>query len=439
MSEASDARREAVLARLLSLHPRVIDLALGRLLRLLDALGRPQDKVPPVIHVAGTNGKGSTLAFTRGILEAAGARVHVYTSPHLVRFNERIRLAGRLVDDDMLIAALEECERVNAGEPITFFEITTAAAFLLFSREPADWLLLETGLGGRFDATNVVDRPAATIITSVSHDHAEFLGTDLAGIAREKAGIFKKDSPAIVAEQRSEIRDVLEREARRAGAPLRMAGRDFEAHEEQGRFVFEDERSLIDLPLPKLQGRHQHRNAAAAIAALRWVAPDLPVSAYEKGLVGARWPARLQRLTAGPLVANAPRGSEVWLDGGHNADGGRALAAAMGEIEEIAPAPLVLVCGTLANKDTAGFLAPFHGLASLVVAVPVTGEHQARAPKDIADIAALQGIDSGTAGDVADALRRIAVLRWSKPPRILITGSLYLAGEALKANGTRID
>ena len=426
---------DIILARLLTLHPRKIDLSLDRIVRLLDALGQPHHRLPPVIHIAGTNGKGSTLAFLRAILEASGARVHAYTSPHLIRFNERIRLAGALVSDEMLIATLEECERVNAGAPITFFEITTAAACLLFAREPADWLLLETGLGGRYDATNVVSAPAATIITSVSHDHAEFLGTDLAGIAREKAGIFKRDAPAIVAEQTDLVRNVLELEARRTGVPLRLADRDFHAREELGRLVYEDERGLLDLPVPRLFGRHQHRNAAAAIAALRWIGPSLAGAAYERGLATVSWPARLQRLGPGPLVARAPVGSEVWVDGGHNADGGRVVAEAVGAIEEIASAPLVLVCGTLSTKETDKFLAAFSGLARRVFAVPITTSESGRSPQDVTAIARAQGLEAEAAADLSDAFLRIAARRWEAPPRILVTGSLYLAGEALRENG----
>ena len=429
---------DTILARLLTLHPRKIDLSLDRIARLLDVLGRPQDRLPPVIHIAGTNGKGSTLAFLRAMLEASGARVHTYTSPHLVRFNERIRLGGTLVSDEALIAALEECERVNAVAPITFFEITTAAAFFLFAREPADWLLLETGLGGQYDATNVVEAPAATIITSVSHDHAEFLGTDLAGIGREKAGIFKRDAPAIVAEQGDLVRDVLEREARRAGAPLRLADRDFHAREELGRLVYEDARGLLDLPVPKLFGRHQHRNAAAAIATLRWVAPSLESAAYERGMTNVSWPARLQRLGPGPLVTRAPAGSEVWVDGGHNADGGRVVAEAMGAIEEIASAPLVLVCGTLSTKETDKFLAAFSGLARSVFAVPITTSESGRLPEDVAAIAESQGLEAEATAALFDALARIAARRWETPPRILVTGSLYLAGEALRENGVAL-
>ena len=431
----SSSLLDTTLARLLTLHPRKIDLSLDRIERLLDVLGRPQDQLPRTIHLAGTNGKGSTLAFLRAILEASGARVHAYTSPHLIRFNERIRLGGSLVSDSALIAALEECERANAGAPITFFEITTAAAFYLFAREPADWLLLETGLGGRYDATNVVPHPAATIITSVSHDHAEFLGTDLLGIAREKAGIFKRDAPTIVAEQGDLVRDTLEREAFRTRAPLRLADRDFHAREELGRLVYEDERGLLDLPVPKLFGRHQHRNATAATATLRWIAPDIGSDAFERGMTGVSWPARLQRLGPGPLVARAPVGSEVWIDGGHNADGGRVVAEAVGAIEEISSAPLVLVCGTLATKETDKFLAAFAGVARRVFAVPIAGSESGRSPDEVAAIATAQGIEAEATGALVDAFAKIAARRWEKPPRVLITGSLYLAGEALRENG----
>ncbi len=296
-------QHDAILSRLLGLHPKKIDLSLGRTERLLEALGRPELRLPPTIHVAGTNGKGSTLAFLRAMLEASGARVHVYTSPHLLRFNERIRLGadggGRLIDDDRLTEALEVCERANGARPITFFEITTAAAFHIFAQTPADWLLLETGLGGRYDATNVIAAPKATIVTSVSLDHLEFLGETVEKIAFEKAGIFKRGAPAIVGFQSDVARKVLEREARRAGAPLIIAGEDFHMREKNGRLVFEDESGLLDLPLPRLAGRHQHQNAAAAIAALREAAPDLDAKAIETGLLRAEWPARLQRLPRG--------------------------------------------------------------------------------------------------------------------------------------------
>src|SRR5229473_2521223 len=319
---------DSVVARLTALHPKLIDLSLDRMWRILAALGHPERSLPPVIHVGGTNGKGSTIAFMRAILEAAGRRVHVYTSPHLVRFNERFRLGGegegRLASDDELAAALLECERANAGAPITVFEITTAAGLLLFARHPADALLLEVGLGGRLDATNVVERPLAAVITPVSFDHAEHLGDSVGKIAAEKAGILKPGVPAIVAAQPREALAAIARQAARIKAPIRIAGEDWTATEERGRLVYQDDDGLLDLPAPKLYGRHQFENAGVAIAALRAVgALALPPAAFESGIAKADWPARMQRLAHGRLAALAPPGSELWLDGGRNADGGR--------------------------------------------------------------------------------------------------------------------
>jgi dihydrofolate synthase/folylpolyglutamate synthase len=438
--EGSTDHWGAILTRLLDLHPKKIDLSLGRVIQLLDALGNPQNHLPPVIHVAGTNGKGSCIAFMRAMLEAAGKSVHVYTSPHLVRFHERIRLGrkggGRLVDDAELAAVLKLCENANAGAPITFFEITTAAALKLFSEHPADVLLLEVGLGGRLDATNVIERPAATLITPISIDHQEFLGSTLAEIASEKAGILKRQVPAIIGLQQPEAFDVVERQAGAVGASLRVAGRDFFAREEHGRLLFEDERGLLDLPLPRLIGRHQHQNAAAAIATLRCIDPHLSTAAIETGVATAKWPARLQRLKKGRVVAPAPEGAEIWLDGAHNEDGARVLAQAMADCEDKAPRPLVLICGTLASKDTAAFLRAFKGLAQEVLAVPVAGEHVARPPIEVAALANAAGIPAVACESIEQALRFLAAREWALPPRILIAGSLYLAGEVLRFNGT---
>jgi dihydrofolate synthase / folylpolyglutamate synthase len=426
---------DPITARFAPLHPRKIDLSLGRIERLLADLGSPQKRLPPVIHVAGTNGKGSTVAFMRAILEAAGKSVHVYTSPHLVRFNERIRLAGDLVDDGRLGQALDECERVNAGQAISVFEITTAAAIWLFAQTPADYLLLEVGLGGRYDATNVIDKPVATVITPVSIDHPEFLGTTVDKIAFEKAGILKRGAPGIIAHQAPEALRVIEGEAMRVGAPLTLADRDFTIRSENGRLVFEDRAGLLDLPTPKLAGRHQFANAASAIAALRAILPDLPGRAFERGLTSADWPARLQRLRPGPLVDRGPAQAEVWLDGAHNEAGGRVLAEAMADFEEAKPKPLILVCGTLTTKDTAGFLAHFKGLAREAMTVPITGEHSARTAEEVADIARSVGLVATPAESVAEALDALAARDWPTPPRILIAGSLYLAGSVLEANG----
>ena len=431
---------DQILDRLLALHPKKIDLSLGRLERLLGQLGNPHLHLPPAIHVAGTNGKGSTVAFMRAVLEAAGRRVHVYTSPHLVRFHERIRLGapgrGRLVDEAHLAEALAECERVNDGAPITLFEITTAVAFKLFSEAPADVLLLEVGLGGRFDATNVIASAAVDVVTPVSMDHPEFLGTSLPQIAFEKAGILRRGVPVVIAEQDEETRAVIEREADRLRAPTRIGGQDFGTRQENGRLVYEDTDGLLDLPLPRLAGRHQLQNAGTAIAALRLFDPTLPASAYEAGMTGVEWPARLQRLTRGALADLAPAGAELWLDGGHNIAGGKVLSEAMADLEERSPRPLVLVCGTLATKDTAGFLAAFRGLAQEVLAVPVPGEHAGRPPEEVAAAAASAGIPAEVAPGVREALLRLAARPWVHPPRILITGSLYLAGRVLDENGT---
>ncbi|HLJ72374.1 MAG TPA: folylpolyglutamate synthase/dihydrofolate synthase family protein [Roseiarcus sp.] len=430
---------DAILTRFAPLHPKKIDLSLGRIERLLADLGAPEKRLPPVVHVAGTNGKGSTIAFMRAALEAAGKRVHVYTSPHLVRFNERIRLAGKLVDDERLAEAFDRCERVNGGQAITVFEITTAAALLLFSEAPADCLLLEVGLGGRYDATNVIDKPAAAIITSISIDHVEFLGATVEKIAYEKAGVLKRGAPAIIAEQDARALAVIEREAQRVGAELIVNGRDFSLREENGRLVFEDELGLIDLPLPRLPGRHQHGNAANAVAALRRIEPHISLRAFERGLTEAEWPARLQRLRSGKLVDLAPARAELWLDGGHNEDGGRVLAAAMADFEEQSPRPLVVICGTLATKDTAGFLRHFKGLAQELLAVPIAGEHAGRSADEVAQIAASVGIEAAASPGVEAALRFLSARSWPAPPRVLIAGSLYLAGATLEANGTALE
>jgi dihydrofolate synthase / folylpolyglutamate synthase len=432
---------DSIVARLLTLHPKRIDLSLDRMWRLLGALGHPERQLPPVIHVAGTNGKGSTVAFMRSILEAAGRCVHVYTSPHLVRFNERFRLGhaggGELVSDEALADALSQCEAANGSAPITVFEIETAAAFVLFARHPADVVLLEVGLGGRLDATNVVERPLVTVITPVSLDHAEFLGDSVALVAAEKAGIIKRGVPLIVATQAREALKVIERQAARLQAPIKIAGENWTATEERGRLVYQDEAGLLDLPAPKLYGRHQFENAGAAIAALR--AADglqLPRSAFEIGIAKADWPARMQRLSQGTLAPLLPAGSELWLDGGHNADGGRAIANALADLEDRVSRPLVLVVGMLATKDCSAFLKNFAGLARRIIAVPIPRQEKSLPAETVAAAARAIAIPAQDAADVTAALSAVRQLDLGEPPRVLITGSLYLAGEVLAVNGT---
>ena len=429
----------AIHARLLALHPKRIDLSLDRIERLLAVLGHPERQLPPLIHVAGTNGKGSTIAFMRAILEAAQKRVHVYTSPNLIRLNERFRIGqaggGKFVDDDALAAALTDCEAENGDAPITVFEMETAAAFLLFARHPADIVLLEVGLGGRLDATNVIERPLASVITRLSMDHHDFLGDTLEKIATEKAGILKRGVPAVVSSQTHEALAVIERQAARVRAPLSIAGQDWTATEERGRLVYQDVDGLLDLPAPKLYGRHQFENAGAAIAALRVSGLKLPAAAFEAGMLRVDWPARMQRLSQGRLAVRLAPESELWLDGGHNADGGRAIAAALADLEERVSRPLVLIVGMMSTKDSEGFLRNFSGLACRVIAVPIQ-QDKALPAAALADIARDVGIPAISCDDVERALDVAGKLDFEPAPRVLITGSLYLAGEVLAANGT---
>lgn len=429
-----------LIARLSALHPQQIDLSLERMHRLLERLDHPERKLPPVIHVAGTNGKGSTVAYLRAILEAARLRVHAYTSPSLVRINECFRLGrvsgGVLVSNDELCATLEHCERVNAGAPITIFEIETAAAFYLFAQHAADVVLLEVGLGGRLDATNVIDAPLATAISPVSMDHTEFLGDTLMKIAREKAGIIKCNVPAICAEQLPEAMSAIEEQAKRMRAPLYLAGQEWHVSVERGRLVYQDDRGLMDLAAPKLFGRHQFDNAGLAIATLR--AQDtfrIDTATFEAGIISAEWGARMQRLGSGALVKEAPQDSEIWLDGGHNAEGGRVAAAALGDLEERVSRPLVVIVGMMANKDATAFLANFAGLTRHIIAVQIPDRDNAMPPDRLADAVRQLGMRVEIAASVKAALHSLVSLTYEVPPRILITGSLYLAGHVLAING----
>jgi dihydrofolate synthase/folylpolyglutamate synthase len=426
-----------ILARLSALHPNTIDLSLDRMIRLMAQLGNPERRLPPVIHVAGTNGKGSTIAYLRAICEAAGLRVHVYTSPHLVRMNESIRLAGTLVSDDVLRATFVHIETVNAGAPITLFEAETAVAFDLFARHAADVVLLEVGLGGRLDATNVIEAPAACVLTPIVIDHTDFLGDTLAKIATEKTGIIKRRVPVITTEQAPEVAEVIEQQARKMHAPVISAGQEWHVNIERGRLVYQDDRGLMDIAAPRLFGRHQFGNAGLAIATLRALGQfKIDTPAYEAGVARAEWPARMQRITSGKLVAAAPDNSELWLDGGHNVDGGRVIAAALGDLEERVPRPLVVIAGMMANKDAAGFLANFAGQTRHIIAVPIPDRAGAMAPDVLADAARSLSMRVETAASVAAALQSLTKLAYEVPPRILIAGSLYLAGHVLAENGT---
>src|SRR5665213_340977 len=416
--------------RLLELHPKIIDLSLDRMERLLARLGNPERKLPPTIHIAGTNGKGSTLAFTRAIMEAVGLKVHTYISPHLVRFHERIGLAGKPIAEADLVALLEECEAANGKEPITFFEITTAAAFLAYARKPADYLLLEVGLGGRLDATNVVAKPAVCVITSIGLDHQQYLGETIQEIAREKAGILKRGCVGVLGSNSPGVREEIEQVALKVGAPLTIANQDWQSYTQHGRLVFQDENGLLDLPMPALAGPHQVDNAGNAIAAIRALNDSrISEEAIATGLRTVTWPARMQNLGAGHLREFVSANTEVWLDGGHNAPAGPMVAAAMRELSARLPKPLVLIWGMLNTKSPSGFIANFKGLAEAVICLPIPDEVNTIPANELVAAAQGEGLKALAASSIEQALREASKL--FPNPRILICGSLYLAGHVL--------
>jgi len=418
-------------------HPRVITLGLERIERLLKRLGSPEKKLPPLVHVAGTNGKGSLVAYLRAMTEAAGYRVHVYTSPHLVRFNERIRIAGRLIEDNELGELLTECEEANGEEPISFFDITTALAYLAFSRVPADIGIIEVGMGGRFDSTNVIE-PAVSAITPVGYDHTGFLGDKLEGIAWEKAGIIKRTVPAVIGRQREVSTKVIEDEAAKLAAPLFRMGREWQVTPTASGFRYESDLIGLDLPSPALAGAHQIDNAATAVACverLRAAKFEIDDQAIRQGLTAVEWPARLQKLTRGPLPDSLPPGCELWLDGGHNEDCGLALARMASDwAKEPAPLPLYLIFGMLTTKDASGFLRPLARHAQAARAVPFPEGHSAYTPEEACAKAAEVGLDCVPANDIGAALEDLLATQ-PAPMRILICGSLYLAGAVLARNG----
>lgn len=423
----ADQSSDVILQRMMALHPKVIDLTLDRVWRLLEALGNPQNDLPPVIHIAGTNGKGSTQAMIRAGLEAAGKTVHAYTSPHLARFHERIRLAGSLISEAHLTEVLDECYLANNGENITYFEITTVAGLLAMARTPADFTLLEVGLGGRLDATNVIDRPKASIITPVSIDHEQFLGDTLTKIATEKAGIIKRGVPVIVGPQPDEAMDVIEATAAKLGAPIIAYGQNWHVSTERDRLVYQDETGLLDLPLPNLPGAHQYENAGAALATLRHI--GIGSDACEAAVSQAFWPARMQRLSSGKLSELVPN-TELWLDGGHNAAAGIAIG---NHLKTLPTKETFLICGMLNTKDINGYLAPISPSVKELYAVSIPGEANTLPAETTAEAAQNAGMTSTVANSVEDALTAIS----AKNPaaRILICGSLYLAGNVLRANG----
>nr|WP_323778578.1 folylpolyglutamate synthase/dihydrofolate synthase family protein [Amylibacter sp.] len=411
----------------MSLHPKIIDLTLDRMTHLLAALGHPERHLPPVIHIAGTNGKGSTQAMLRAGLEAEGNSVHAYTSPHLARFHERIRVAGELISEDDLIKTLEACETANGETPITYFEITTCAAFLAFANTPADYTLLEVGLGGRLDATNVIDKPEICVITPISIDHEAYLGDTLAKIAFEKAGILKRNTFCVVGPQQDEALEVIERQAAKVGATLKIYGQHWHVWEENGRLLYQDENGLWDLPMPALIGAHQVQNAGAVIATLRNLgkSEDAAIDA----MLNAEWPARLQQLKFGPLIQEAGA-CEVWLDGGHNPAAGSALAEALARLPN---RPLHMITGMLNTKDVTGYLRPLAQSAVSLHGVSIPGESATLSAQETVDAALSVGMDAHVADSVSAAIADITAR--DPAARILICGSLYLAGRILRDNG----
>lgn len=444
MNDVALSKAEQVINELMTLHPKGFDMTLGRMRRLLEVLGNPQNRLPPMIHVAGTNGKGSVSAFCRALLEAAGHAVHVHTSPHLVNWHERYRIGqrgkpGSLVEDALLADALRRVAAANAGEAITVFEILTAAGFLLFSELPADVVIMEVGMGGRLDCTNVVDHPAVSVIMPISFDHQAYLGDRVELIAAEKAGIIKKGCPVVIGHQEYDAaREVLVSFAERLGCPFSVYGQDFWGHEEFGRLVYQDEFGLADLPLPRLPGRHQLANAAAAIRAVKAAGFDVTESMMDKAMASVEWPGRLQRLTEGELISLAPKGSEIWVDGGHNPGAGEVIAEAMASFEERQARPLYLIIGMLNTKEPLGFFRAFTDIAESVFTVPIESSDAGLDPVALAQSAYDAGLVAEPMSTVREALKAIddRQLPDSPPPRILVGGSLYLAGAVLADNGT---
>lgn len=444
MTEPAPSEAAKEIERLMTLHPKGFDMSLDRVLRVLEVLGNPHLKLPKVIHVAGTNGKGSVTAFCRALLEAGGHAVHVHTSPHLVNWHERYRIGvrggrGELVDDAIFADALRRVGDANGGQHITVFEILTAVSFLIFSEIQADAVILEVGMGGRFDSTNVVPNPAVSIIMPISLDHQAYLGDRVELIAAEKAGIMKKGCPVVIGQQEHEAAlDVLVSTAERLSCPVTVYGQDYSAHEEFGRLIYQDEFGLADLPVPRLLGRHQYANAAAAIRAVKMAGFTVTEAMMEKAMGTVEWPGRLQRLIEGELLQHAPEGSEIWVDGGHNPGAGEVIAEAMAGFEERQARPLYLITGMINTKEPVGYFRAFSDIAEYVFTVPIRGSESMIDPVILAHSAFDAGLVAEPSLSVVDALKEISQRQMPEevPPRILIGGSLYLAGTVLADNGT---
>lgn len=430
---------EGLIKEILKVHPKGFDLSLERITRLLEKLGNPQDSLPPIIHIAGTNGKGSTSAFSRTLLEKAGFLVHTHTSPHLVRWHERFRLGkkggSQLVSDEVLSEAINRVMEKNGNDKITLFEVLTATALLLFAEHPADAVILEVGLGGRFDATNIIKNPAVSVVTPISMDHEAFLGNTIEKIASEKAGIIKPKRPLVIGYQEDDVaRNVLIEQAEAVNAPYTLYGQDFVAYQQNGRMVFQDQTRLLDLALPGLKGEHQLTNAAAAISAVKQAGFELCESQISDAVAETIWPARLQSITCGSLHSLAPKAAEILLDGGHNPAAGQVMEAELRHLAKRAPRPLYIITGMINTKDSAGFLVHFKDLAAEVITVPITSTDVAVPAGELAEVAKSVGLNARSMPDFKSALQHIS--NRERSPRILICGSLYLAGEFLKANHT---
>lgn len=430
-------RTDLLIEQLSQIHPKGFDLSLNRISGLLDKLGNPHREIPPAFHVAGTNGKGSTLAFIRAILEAAGYRVHVHTSPHLVNWQERYRLAGKLVDDDTLADAIERVAEANGGKPITIFEIMSAVMFVLFSEHPADFSLVEVGLGGRADATNMIEKPLVCAISPIALDHQAYLGDTIEKIALEKAGIIKPGRPVAIGNQSDAARAVIEDVASDRNAPCVIAGQDFDNYRDATGFVYQDEDGLLDLPLPRLLGEHQLDNAALAIAAIRKSCTKVPVEAFSAGMKSVSWPGRMEKLAPGRIAAQFNQAVSIWIDGGHNPSAGAAIAAELKRQSREANIRLVMICGMINTKEPLGYFQPFSDLNAEVITVPVSMSDASIDPEELAGTASKAGLEASSAANVEEAIEN-AVERLGSDPqaKVLFCGSLYLVGEILARNGT---